>query len=464
MVTLERMMASTPLAHPERLRNRRVTVLGLARSGEAVSTLLLEQGAHVLASEARDDERLRGVAARLRDQGAWVELGTHSPEALVKVDFVVPSPGVPTSHPVLVAARQAGVPIFSEIEVAFWLNTGDVLALTGTNGKTTTITLLHEMLKASGHDARLAGNVGKAFSSVATQGSGPVALEVSSYQLEYTETFRPAVAALLNITPDHIERHGSFEAYVNTKYRIAENQSEGDTLVVNADCPHSSGIRAQKAVRVLRFSTQKELTDGVFWRGDRMVYHTAAGSGQIVELSELLIPGEHNQSNAAAAAAMALAYGCPVEAVGEAIRTFKGVPHRIEFLGSASGVRVYNDSKATNVDAMLVALKALSGPIVLLVGGRAKNDDPHAADPFIRSKVRAVVCYGEARERFATAWSGMVPAMQVEDLGAAVQAGFKLTQSGDALLLSPACASFDQFNNFEERGDRFREFVRARIG
>lgn len=462
MVTLERLMASKPATHPERLRNRRVAVLGLARSGEAVSELLIQQGAEVLASEAKDDEHLRGVAQHLRDLGAWVELGKHTPEALLKVDFVVPSPGVPGTHPVLVAARRAGVPIFSEIEVAFWVTSGDVLALTGTNGKTTTVTLLYEMLRSSGHDARLAGNVGRAYSSVAAIGRGPLALEVSSYQLEYIDTFRPAVAALLNISPDHLDRHGSFEAYAATKYRITENQGEGDTLVINADCPQSALIPVNEAVRVLHFSTQSEVTDGVFWRGDQLVYRTAAGSGSIVDKWELRIPGEHNQANVAAASAMAMAYGCPVEAVADTIRQFKGVPHRIESLGEVEGMRVFNDSKATNVDAMLVALKAVDGPIVLLVGGRAKADDPHLADDLIRERVRAVVCYGEARERFADAWSDLVRTVQVDDLREAVSAGFGLAKRGDAVLLSPACASFDQFDNFEQRGDRFREIVRAR--
>jgi UDP-N-acetylmuramoylalanine--D-glutamate ligase len=461
MVTLERIMATVPPTHPERIRNRRVAVLGLARSGEAVSTLLLEHGAEVLASDARDDDRTRGIAARLRDLGAWVELGRHTPEALLKVDFVVPSPGVPTSHPVLEAARKAGVPIFSEIEVAFWVTSGDVLALTGTNGKTTTVNLLHEMMLEAGHASRLAGNVGRAYSSVASTGDGPLVLEVSSYQLEHIETFRPAVAGLLNITPDHLDRHGSLEAYAATKYRIAENQGEGDTLVINADCPQCGRIPVPPHVRVLRFSTETAVPDGVYWQEGRLVYRTAAGSGMLVHSSQLQIPGVHNQSNVAAASAMALAYGCSPEAVTRAIVKFRGVPHRIEPLGEWSGVRVYNDSKATNVDAMVVALRAVTGPIVLLVGGRAKADDPHTADPLIRERVRAVVCYGEARERFAGAWSALKPVVRVENLAEAVQAGFGLAQPGDALLLSPACASFDQFDNYEQRGDRFREYVHA---
>jgi UDP-N-acetylmuramoylalanine--D-glutamate ligase len=438
-------------------------VLGLARSGVAVSTLLLEHGAEVLASEAQENDSTRAVAARLRDLGAWVELGHHTPEALLKVDFVVPSPGVPNSHPVLLAAAKLGIPIFSEIEVAFWVTSGDVLALTGTNGKTTTVTLLHEMLLASGKASRLAGNVGRAYSSVAATGSGPLVLEVSSYQLEHIETFRPAVAGLLNITPDHLDRHGSFEAYAAMKFRIAENQGEGDTLVINADCAETLKIPVPPRVRALRFSAEQVLSEGVFWQNDRLVYRTAAGSGELVEPGELQLPGRHNQANAAAAAAMALAYGCPPDKVAEAIRNFRGVPHRIEYLGEGSGVRVYNDSKATNVDAMKVALRAVAGPIVLLVGGRAKNDDPHSADALIRAHVRAVVCYGEAQERFASAWSALKPVVRVETLAEAVRSGFELSKPGDALLLSPACASFDQFENYEQRGDRFREYVSDRI-
>lgn len=464
MVTIERMMAQAPPVHPERIRSRRVAVLGLARSGVAVSKLLLEHGAEVLASEAKEDDRTREAASRLRDLGAWVELGRHTPEVLLKVDYVVPSPGVPATHPVLLAAARAGVPIFSEIEVAFWVTSGDVLALTGTNGKTTTVNLLHEMLLAAGHASRLAGNVGVPYSSVVGAGYGPVALEVSSYQLEHIETFRPAVAALLNITPDHLDRHGSLAEYAAAKFRIAENQGDGDTLVVNADCRHSSAIPVPPRVRALRFSTEQELTDGVFWQAGQLVYRTAAGSGSLVQASQLRIPGVHNQSNVAAASAMALAYGCNPEAVAQALCDFRGVPHRIEFLGETAGVRVYNDSKATNVDAMVVALKAVSGPIVLLVGGRAKDDDPHAADPLIKSKVRAIVCYGEARERFARAWTGLQPVVETDTLAEAVSSAFGLARKGDALLLSPACASFDQFDNYEQRGDRFREFVREYRG
>jgi UDP-N-acetylmuramoylalanine--D-glutamate ligase len=460
MVTLERMMAPSPHVHPERIRNRRVAVLGLAKSGTAVSALLLEHGAEVLASEVKDTPQTREAAARLRDLGAWVEVGQHSLEALLKVDFVVPSPGVPATHPLLSAAFKLGLPVFSEIEVAFWITAGDVLAITGTNGKTTTVTLLNDMLVAAGFPARLAGNVGLPYASVAGSGAGPVVLELSSYQLEFIETFRPAVAGLLNLTPDHLDRHGSFEAYAQAKYRIAENQGEGDTLVLNADCPEAVKLPVPPKVRALRFSTEQTLAEGVWWHGDQLVFSTPAGSGMLATASQLQVPGRHNQANVAAAAAMALAYGCHPDAVTLAIRRFRGVSHRIEFLGEHGGVRVYNDSKATNVDAMIVALKAVAGPIVLLVGGRAKSDDPHAADPLVRSQVRAVVCFGEARERFARAWSALVPVKQVEDLAAALRSGFELARPGDALLLSPACASFDQFENYEQRGDVFRELVR----
>jgi UDP-N-acetylmuramoylalanine--D-glutamate ligase len=463
MVTIERIMAATPHIHPERIRNRRIAVLGLARSGLAVSEMVLAAGAEVLASDVREDEATRQVASRLRDLGAWVELGQHSLEALLKADFIVPSPGIPASHPLLEAAAKAGIPVFSEIEVAYWLTSGDVLALTGTNGKTTTATLLHRMLEADGQAARLAGNIGHAFSSVAQEGAGPVVLEVSSYQLEHTETFRPAVAAILNITPDHLDRHGDLESYAALKYRIAENQSSGDTLVLNADCALSRRAPVPTGARTLFFSVEQFLPEGVFWEADRLVYRTAAGSGELVHRSELHIPGLHNQSNVAAASAMALAFGCSPEAVVDATRSFKGVPHRIEFLGSYDGVRYYNDSKATNVDAMLVALRAVHGPMVLLVGGRSKDDDPMAAASLIRERVRAVVAYGESADRFAAAWKDLTSVTIAPDLESSVALARGMAQEGDAVLLSPACASFDQFKNFEERGDRFREVVRATI-
>jgi UDP-N-acetylmuramoylalanine--D-glutamate ligase len=445
-----------------RIRRRRVAVLGLGRSGIAASEMLLAHGAQVLASDAGTNADLETAAARLRDLGAWVELGSHTAEALLSVDYIVVSPGLSGRLPVLEAARRKGVPIFSEIEVAFWLCSGDVLAVTGTNGKTTTVTLLHAILERAGLAARLAGNVGTPFASIVDNlGTNPVVLEVSSYQLEHIETFRPRVAALLNITPDHLERHGSLEMYAAMKYRLGENAAAGDTIVLNADDPLVRQMPVPAGARALYFSTLQFLPEGVYAEGGHLVYRMGDRQGRLVALEEIRIPGPHNRANAAAASAAALSYGVEPEAIAAVLKEFPGVPHRIEPLGVRRGARVFNDSKATNVDAMLMALRSVEGPIILLVGGRAKGDDPHAADELIRAHVRQVIAFGEARMRFADAWRGIVPVEVVDDLAQATRSAFAKAEPGDAILLSPACASFDQFKNFEDRGDRFRGYVSA---
>ena len=445
--------------YPDRIRNRRVAVLGLARSGMAACEMLLSHGAQVLASDAGDTEELRAHAEHLTDLGAWVELGGHSKEALLGADYLVVSPGLKPTIPVLEAAAEIGIPVFSEIEVAFWLCRCDVIAITGTNGKTTTATLVHEILMAGGMDARLAGNVGVPFSSVAAEASGPVVLEVSSYQLERIEEFHPQVATILNVESDHLDRHGDLESYAETKYRIAENQGHGDTFVLNADDAWSRKAPVASGTRSLFFSTQQFLPEGVFCEDDQLVFRIADRGGAILPLAELAIPGPHNQANAAAAAAMTLAYGVEPAVIAETLRRFKGVPHRIEPLGVKQERRFYNDSKATNIGAMLMALRSVERPIVLVMGGRHKGDDPHAADELIRAKVRAVVAFGEARERFEEAWSKLVPVVLTSNLEEATQRAVSLSRPGDAILLSPACASFDQYASFEERGNRFREYV-----
>jgi UDP-N-acetylmuramoylalanine--D-glutamate ligase len=461
MPVTETMIALKRRTHPERIRGRHVAVLGLARTGEAVCDLLLKGGAQVHASEIREDATLHETASRLRGLGAQVELGKHSVDTILQSDYVVPSPGLPLSHPVLQQARRRGIPIFSEIEVAAWLCSMPVLAVTGTNGKTTTATWLQFMLKEGGLNPHLAGNVGTAFSRVATRASGPVVLEVSSYQLEHIETFRPHVAGLINVTPDHLERHGDLSTYAATKYRLAENQVPGDTAVLNADDALAREMPVPDEVRRTFFSIRQFLPEGVFCTEGRLIYRLAGEEGELIRLDRIGVPGWHNQANAAAASAMALAFGVDTEALSRALAHFTGVPHRIEYLGDFDGRRVYNDSKATNVGAMQVALEAVMGPIVLLVGGRHKGDDPHTVDNLVRERVRTIVAYGESRERFAEAWSKLRPVRVVDNLEAAVTEAFAASQPGDAILLSPACASFDQFRDFEERGDCFRAYVDA---
>jgi UDP-N-acetylmuramoylalanine--D-glutamate ligase len=460
MQTVEWKMVADSHVFPDRVRNRKVAVLGLARTGTAVCEMLVAGGAQVLASDIRNDESTQRAGQRLREMGVSVELGMHSEDALLRADFIIPSPGLTPSIPVLIKAREWGIPIFSEIEVAFWLCRGDVLALTGTNGKTTVATLLHRMLSSGGLDASLAGNVGLAFSAVATKGSGPVVLEVSSYQLEFVDTFKPVVSCLLNVAPDHLDRHGNIDDYADIKYRIAASQGDGDTVVLNADDPRVRKMPVPPGTRALFYSIRQFLPEGVFCEDGRLVYRVDGREGEFVKLDELKIPGWHNHANAAAAAAMALAYGVDPDKIAAALRAFEGVAHRIESLGAFAGVRVYNDSKATNVGAPPVALEAISGPLVRRVGGRHKYDEPHMLDKLIQEHVRAVVAYGESADRFATAWQDRTEVLVQPDLAAAVKKAFEVAHAGDAILLSPACASFDQFTDYEDRGDRFKSYVK----
>ena len=460
MLRVKRTMTAPRTVFEDRIRHRRVAVLGLARSGTAACEMLLSHGASVLASDTGTDDELKVTAERLRDLGAWVELGGHSIDALLSADYLVASPGLPGRLPVLEAARLKGVPIFSEIEVASWICRGDILAVTGTNGKTTTVTLLHEMLLEAGLHAKLAGNVGTPFSAVVSDlGTNPVVLEVSSYQLEHVETFCPTVAALLNIGPDHLERHGDLEGYAAAKYRLGENMKAGGTLVLNADDALARKMPVADGARSFYFSTQQFLPEGVFCEGENLVHRIAEKQEVLIALADIRIPGPHNLANAAAAAAVALCYGVDPRAITRALKAFAGVPHRIEPLGLHRGCRVFNDSKATNVDAMIMALRSVDAPIILLVGGRAKGDDPHAADRLVKERVRCVIAFGEARARFEEAWKGLVPVRLEDDLQKATQAAFEVARPGDAVLLSPACASFDQFKNFEQRGDLFRTYV-----
>jgi UDP-N-acetylmuramoylalanine--D-glutamate ligase len=411
------------------LVGRRALVVGLARSGLAAAEALLAEGAQVLGydrNEALD-------VGRLRERGVEVHLGREEETLLQGIDLVVKSPGVPGETLLVQVARERAVPIWSEIELGARLLPNPILGVTGTNGKTTTTELLGAVFRAAGRPVEVAGNVGRPLTSLVGQASPEawVVCELSSFQLEDVETLRPRVAVLLNLEPDHLDRHGTFEAYADVKLRIFERQEAEDTAVV----PRAFGSIPGAARRV------------TFAAGDELP-------------AEPLIPGPHNRENAVAATAAARAVGIDDAAIGEAVRTFEGVPHRIELVRELRGVRYVNDSKATNVAAALRALAAFpDARLHVILGGRGKHEPYAPLAAAFRAGDRAYLI-GEASPEIAAALeSSEVPFTRARDLGVALAEAAAAASAGDVVLLSPACASFDQFRDFEARGDAFRSLV-----
>ena len=409
---------------------RRALVVGLARSGRAAALTLAEHGVSVVAA----DRAGHADTGRLAEAGVEVHVGTEEERLLEDIDLLVKSPGVPGDSPLPAGARARGIPTWSEVELGFRLLPNPFVAVTGTNGKTTTSELLGAIFRAAGRPVAVAGNVGTPLTSLvgALPDDAWIVCEVSSFQLEDIHRFRPRVAVLLNLEPDHLDRHETFEAYRDAKLRVFENQTDGDTAVV----PRGFGKVPGGAARV-EFSS-----------GDRLP-------------AEPLIPGEHNRENAAAAAAAARAAGIEDDAIAEALRTFPGVAHRLELVGEVDGVRFVNDSKATNTAAARRGIAAYAGePLRLILGGSLKGESFDELVALLPPTVRSIDLIGAATEELAAALSRAGHGFRRSgDLATAVGAAAGEAEPGDVVLLSPACASYDQFQNFEERGDAFRRLV-----
>jgi UDP-N-acetylmuramoylalanine--D-glutamate ligase len=409
-----------------------VLVLGLARSGEAAALALARRGVAVVGVDRRED--LDG--GRLRAAGVEVVLGADDPELLDGMDLLVKSPGIPAEAPLVAAARERGLTVWSEVELGHRLLANPILGITGTNGKTTTSELLGEVFRAAGKPVAVAGNVGRPLTGLdgTLAGDAWIVCELSSFQLEDIEAFRPRVAILLNLTPDHLDRHASLEEYRAAKLRIFENQGPDDVAVVPRGFEEIPG-----GARRVEFDTQDELP------------------------AEPLVPGEHNRENAAAATAAARAAGISDDAIAKALRTFEGVPHRLELVGEVGGVRFVNDSKATNPEAAERALSAYPPGIRLILGGSRKRSSYSslAKEASARGVAKAYLI-GEAADEIAEALAGA--GVRFADSGTLEQAvadAFADAEPGEVVLLSPACASYDQFRDFEERGERFRDLVAA---
>ncbi len=444
---------------------KRVSVIGGARSGIAVAKLLAFHGAHVFVSDSGSDEKIRQAVRELDAAGIPYEIGAHTSRA-ADADFLVISPGVPSTIPVIRETTSQGIPAVSELEVASWFCQAPIIAITGTNGKTTTTALIGRMLDDARKKNIVAGNIGKAFSNVVSEldKNSFAVLEVSSFQLERIESFRPAVALMLNITPDHLDRYeGRMENYVAAKSRIFEMQREGDTLIYNHDDPVTrEAVRtAPPGVRVLAFGLQRDFQDGAFVENNAMVTAIGGQQSEIIPVSGISIPGIHNLYNSMAATLASLSAGVGVPSLRATLRNFKGVEHRLEFVRTHKGITYVNDSKATNVDSVWYALQAYEAPIILLLGGRDKGNDYSRLFDLVRRHVKTIVAMGESAEKVVRAFTGIVPVTVARSIQAAVAQATDAAQAGDIVLLSPACASFDWFQNYEHRGKVFKDIVNA---
>jgi len=444
------------------LQGKRVLVVGLARTGEVVSLFAAGYGATVTATDQKPESELALTAEKLRAAGVKLELGGHTPEAFLEKDLIVVSPGVPANLPALAKARAAGIPVWSEIELAWRFLRGKLVAITGSNGKTTTTALVAHILKSAGIPTLVGGNIGTpllALVESSTDSSVTVA-EVSSFQLETIEAFRPEIGVLLNLKPDHLDRHASFEEYAAAKMRLFENQLDRDCAVLNADDSEVTKRMPAKQ-QVFWFSRQKRVAAGTFLRDGQFFFRHDGEEVPLGRREQIPLRGEHNVENVLAACAAAYLAGAEPGAIGNGVKTFRGVEHRLEFVAEIGGVEFFNDSKATNVDAALKAIEAFPGPLIVILGGKDKGSPYTPLVEPLKQRARAAILIGAAAEKIAADFGDAVPYVHAETLDRAVHLAMSAAQTGDTVLLAPACSSFDQFENYEQRGRAFKELVRS---
>lgn len=434
----------------------------MARSGLVCAKLLKKLGAQVFVTDAKPDNLLTSEIAQLVEQNIDFETGGHTSKVITNKDYLIISPGVPLDIPILKEAQNLGIPIFSEIEVAFWLTDAKIVGITGSNGKTTTTTLVGEILNGDRKECEVGGNIGIPFSSLVEKVSpdGIIVLELSSFQLERIEEFKPYVAVVLNLTPDHLDRYPDLRSYMEAKLRIFENQTEVDFAVLNADDKNSMELALYSASKKIFFSTQKELELGAFVKNGMLVYKMNGKEERIIETKDIGIKGPHNLSNASAACAICAILGISPVSMRETLKRFKGVEHRLEEVATLSGVKFVNDSKATNVESVWYALQSVEKPIILIAGGKDKGGDFTRLRELVQNRVKVLILIGEAKEKIRDALSDLVSTLYTDSLEEAVELSFKKAESGDTVLLSPACASFDMFKDYEHRGEVFKSSVK----
>lgn len=449
------------------LKNKRVLVVGLGRSGVASAIFLQEHGAKVIVSDSKSEVQLQSEVPALLDRGISIETGHHGERTFRDQDLIVVSPGVPSDQPQLQHARSLGIPVIGEVELAFRFLQGKVLAITGSNGKTTTTTLVGEILAKSGTKSGkktlVGGNIGTPVISLAGQSTpdSQTVLEISSFQLESIEQFRPWIATILNITPDHLDRHHTFQAYVDAKARIFENQQASDFAILNADDPTCVALKEKIKASLLWFSRKQLVENGAFLKGDQIIFRQNGQEQAVLSRSDIQLKGEHNLENVLAAVAMSMVAGCTPQQVRDAVKDFRAVEHRLELVATINGVTFYNDSKATNVDATVKALESFPGNIHIILGGKDKGSDYTVLNPLLHERVKRVYLIGAASDKIASHIKNATELVRSGTLERAVRQAFEAAKSGDVVLLAPACASFDQFNSYEHRGRVFKELVRS---
>src|ERR1700730_8462727 len=444
------------------LNGKRVLVVGLGKSGVASALFLKAHGARVTVSDTKTGDELRSEIPVLLDHGITVETGGHGERTFRGQDLIVVSPGIPLDAPALVQARALGGSVIGNMELAARLLRGPIVAITGSNGKTTTTTLTGEIMTAGGFSALVGGNIGTPAIALAERDTpeSVIVLEVSSFQLETIRSFRPKVAVILNVTPDHLDRHRTFEAYVDAKARILENQQSADLAVLNADDPTCVAMAARTKAQVFWFSRQKEVQQGAWVLDGNILFRQGAQQREIMLTSEIPLKGAHNLENVLAAVCAGALMGCAPEKIRQAVRDFKAVEHRLEYVATIRGVDYYNDSKATNVDATIKALESFPANIRLIVGGKDKGSDYTLLNDLLRQRVKRVYTIGAAAEKIESQIKG-VEVVHADTLENALRKANAVAEPGDVVLLAPACASFDQFKNYEQRGQVFKEIVRT---
>jgi UDP-N-acetylmuramoylalanine--D-glutamate ligase len=449
------------------LNGKRVLVVGLGKSGVASALFLKAHGARVTVSDTKSGDDLRNEIPVLLDHGITVETGGHGERTFQGQDLIVVSPGVPIDAPPLAQARSLGESVIGEIELAAQFLPGPIIAITGSNGKTTTTTLTGEIMAAGGFPTLVGGNIGTPAISLAERATrdSVIVLEVSSFQLETIQTFRPKVSVILNVTPDHLDRHRTFDAYVNAKARIFENQRGDDFTVLNADDPTCVSMAARTKAQVFWFSRQKEVERGAWVREGAVLFRDSRGQREILQVSDIPLKGAHNLENVLAAVCAGALMGCAPEKIRQAVANFKAVEHRLEFVATIRGVDYYNDSKATNVDATIKALESFPANIHLILGGKDKGSDYSVLNDLLRQRVKRVYTIGAAaakiESQIVSTKNGGPELVHAETLENAIRKASTIAQPGDIVLLAPACASFDQFKNYEQRGGLFKEIVRS---
>jgi UDP-N-acetylmuramoylalanine--D-glutamate ligase len=447
------------------IKGKKVLVVGLGKSGLAAALFLRRRGAHVTVSDVRSAEALAKEIPALIEEGIMVETGGHGLLTFRRQDLIVVSPGVPLDTPELVQVKHFGLPVIGELELAARFLKGKTLAVTGSNGKTTTTTLLGEILAAGGLPTLVGGNIGVPVIALIDSSTDETwsVLEVSSFQLETTEKFRPNIAVILNITPDHLDRHGSFENYIRAKELIFAAQTPEDYLVLNADNTPCVEAPLRAKSQVYWFSIEHPVSPGA-WLEDGWVVYRSVHQGtveQVMPLSAIPLKGAHNVENVLAAVCAARLAGVPADAIRSAIEKFKAVEHRLEYVATRNGVEFYNDSKATNVDATAKAVASFSSGIHLILGGKDKGSPYTVLADLLRERVTAVYTIGAAAPKIEKDLRGVVSIHSCETLDKAVAAAASAAHAGEVVVLAPACSSYDQFENYEQRGRVFKELVDA---